>query len=172
MRPRDRGFSLVEVMAVVAIFGIIAALASAGVVQYIAHAKTAEATTTLAAFENGSRVVFQTQTDVSGTGGGPFVHKFCPSATAKVPADVPKSRRVSANWAGEPWQCLRFTMTAQQYYQYDYQSSGTDTSAVYFATAIGDLDGDEILSNFVLKGVGGSKGEAQRESLTIVRENE
>ena len=63
-------------------------------------------------------------------------------------------------------------MTGQQYYQYDYQSSGTDTSAVYYAYAFGDLDGDDILSNFILKGVGGPRGEAIRESLTIIRENE
>lgn len=172
MRKRARGFSLVELMSVVAIVGIIAALATTGVMQYMAHAKTPEATTTLAAFETGSRVMFQTQTDVSGSGTGPFVHKFCPSATAKVPPAVPAASRVSASWTGETWSCLKFTMTSQQYYQYDYQSSGSDTSAAYYAFAFGDLDGDGVLSNFVLKGVGGPRGEAQRESLTIVRENE
>lgn len=156
----------------VAIFGIIAALAAAGVMKYMAHSKTPEATTTLAAFETGSRVMFQSQTDISGTGAGPFVHKFCPSATAKVPPAVPAASRVAANWSGEPWSCLKFTMTSQQYYQYDYQSSGTDTSAVYFAYATGDLDGDGDLSNFILKGIGGPRGEAQRESLTIVKEDE
>jgi prepilin-type N-terminal cleavage/methylation domain-containing protein len=172
MRSQGRGFSIIEVMAVVVIFGIIAVLAMAGISKYLAHSKTPEATSTLAALENGSRVAFQTQIDLSGTGAGPFVHRFCASATAKVPPTVPKAQRVGADWSASTWACLRFTMTGQQYYQYDYQSSGTNTTAVYYAYAFGDLDGDNILSNFVLKGAGGPKGEALRESLTVVLEDE
>ena len=41
--PRQRGFTLVELMIVVAIVGILALLATIGITKYLAHAKTAEA---------------------------------------------------------------------------------------------------------------------------------
>lgn len=172
MRMNARGFSIVEVMAVVVIFGIIATLAVAGVVKYLSRSKTPEATTTLAALENGSRVSFQVQQDTSGTGTGPFVHLFCSSATAKVPTAIPRAQRVMADWSAETWKCLKFTMTSQQYYQYDYQSSGANTGAVYYAYAYGDLDGDGTLSTYVVKGVGGPRGESVRESMTVTMEDE
>lgn len=173
-RPtRARGFSLIELMAVVAIVGIISALAFAGVARYLNHSKTPEATTSLAAFENGSRNYFATDSDMSGTGVGPFVHKFCPSASAKMPATVPKSARATGVWTDTTWACLKFTLSKPQAYQYDYQSnSGTGTAATYNAYAYGDLNGNNVVSTFLLTGKGGPNGEAMRATFTVVNEDE
>jgi prepilin-type N-terminal cleavage/methylation domain-containing protein len=172
-RSRARGFSIIELMAVVAIVGIISALAYAGVARYLNHSKTPEATTSLAAFENGSRVYFGTESDMSGIGVGPFAHKFCPTATAKVPTTVPKSAKAPGVWTDATWVCLKFTLTKPQAYQYDYQSNSlTGTDATYNAYAFGDLNGNGINSTFVLSGKGGANGEAQRASFTVSNEDE
>ena len=172
VRARRRGFSLIEVMAVITIVGIISALAYAGVARYLAHSKTPEATSTLAAFENGSRVRFAAETDSGGMGTGPFVHQFCPSATTPMPAAVPKAARVAGVWTDTTWSCLKFTMSAPQFYQYDYQSTGSGTAAVYNAYAYGDLNGNSVNSTFLLQGIGGSNGEAQRKGMSVVNEDE
>jgi hypothetical protein len=44
--------------------------------------------------------------------------------------------------------CLGFEMSSPQYYQYDYQSTGT----AFTATARGDLNGDGQLSSFTVTG--------------------
>jgi prepilin-type N-terminal cleavage/methylation domain-containing protein len=172
VRAQRRGFSLIEVMAVVAIVGIISMLAYAGVSRYLAHSKTPEATTTLAAFENGSRVAFSAETDSGGSGTGPFVHQFCPTSAVPVPPAIPQAQRVMGVWNAATWSCLKFTMSAPQFYQYSYVSSGTGTGATYTATAFGDLNGNGVASTFLLIGKGGANGEAQRKSMVTVAEDE
>ena len=51
----DRGFTLVELMIVVAIIGVLAALAIYGVSRYLRHSKTAEATRSMQAITPCSR---------------------------------------------------------------------------------------------------------------------
>lgn len=172
-RAVRRGFSIIELMAVVAIVGIIAALATAGVARYLNHSKTPEANASLAAFETGSRAYFAVDSDQSTTGVGPFVHKFCASAAAKVPATLPAARRVQGDYSTATWQCLKFTLGKPQVYQYDYQSNGaTGTDALYYAYAFGDLNGNGVASTFLLTGKGGANGEATRQSFTVVNEDE
>jgi prepilin-type N-terminal cleavage/methylation domain-containing protein len=172
VRAQRRGFSLVEVMAVVAIIGVISMVAYAGVARYLAHSKTPEATSTLAALENGSRVAYAGETDSGGSGTGPFVHQFCPSATVPVPPAVPTAQRTAGTWTAPTWACLKFTMSAPQFYQYNYTSSGTGTGATYTAAAYGDLNGNSVLSTFLLTGKGGANGEAQRQTMVVVKEDE
>lgn len=159
-------------MAVVAIIGVISALAYAGVARYLAHSKTPEATSTLAAFQNGSRVAYAAETDSGGSGTGPFVHKFCPSATVPVPPAIPAAQRTLGTWTAATWVCLKFTLSAPQSYQYNYTSSGIGTAATYNAAAYGDLNGNSVISTFLLTGKGGSNGEAQRQTMVIVNEDE
>jgi type IV pilus assembly protein PilA len=170
-----RGFSLVEVMMVVAILGVIAALATVGMSGYLRHAKTAEATRALGNIEIGSRTQFSKSTYPSGTGEGPAVHMFCPTGEM-VPPTIPKAEKKkvdSALWMTPTWKCLMFSISDPQYYAYKYTSNDeVGVAARYSATANGDLDGDGTPSLFELKGRGSVTGEAERESLSITNEDE
>ena len=176
-----RGFTLVELMIVVAIIGVLAALAIYGVSRYLKHSKTAEANRSLGTMENGSKAKFQLDTDQSGSGVGPFVHVFCDTAPM-TPATVPAGAKVAVTsgagtgYNAGGWPCLKFIMTDPQFYAYTYTSTGTSgasgTGANYTAMANGDLDGNGVLSTFQLMGAGDSTGEAKRTSLITTNEDE
>ena len=87
MRKREEGFTLVELMIVVAIIGVLAALAIYGVSRYLKHSKTAEATRNLGSIETGSKNAFQQETPTASDPNA-FVHTFCQSA-AKTPGTTP-----------------------------------------------------------------------------------
>jgi type IV pilus assembly protein PilA len=169
---RRRGFSLVEVMIVVAIIGVIAALATVGISGYLRHAKTAEATRSLGNMEIGSRTQFGKTTTLPD---GTAVQRFCPSGPL-TPASIPRAEKKkvdSAEWMGDTWKCLLFSLNDPQYYAYQYTTNGSyGTAARYTAVAYGDLDGDNTTSTFQLTGRGAQNGESEREAMTVTLEDE
>ncbi len=175
LKKREEGFTLVELMIVVAIIGVLAALAIYGVSRYLKHSKTAEATRNLGSIETGSKNQFQQESDVSGSGVGPFVHNFCTSSGGMVPIAPPKAAKtkvLSADWDATTWKCLKFSINEPQFYAYGYSSSGEGPTATYTAAAMGDLDGNGVNSEFILTGGGSPTGDAQRVSLRITNEDE
>ncbi|MFI5301963.1 MAG: type IV pilin protein [Polyangiales bacterium] len=173
-RRSTRGFSLVELMIVVAIIGTLSAIAVVGGARYLQHSKTAEALRSLGTLETAERAQYQLDTDSTGSGTGPYVHVFCPSIGAYVPAAPPAASKymsTSADWSAPTWRCLRFSMHEPQYYAYKATDWGT-TPDQFTLQAVGDLNGNGVQSSYRIDGIGSASGDAQRLFLLVVNGDE
>lgn len=160
---KNRGFTLVELMIVVAIVGILAALAIYGVRKYMANAKSAEAKNSLGQITKDASFAYNREHMAAGILADNAVagvsNVLCLPAADTVPAAKAsiagqKYQSAATEWeAGNKdtgWACLKFSMAEAQYYMYGYKQPVDATQ--FTATAEGDLDGDGDLSTFTMLG--------------------
>ena len=181
MLQNRKGFTLIELMIVVAIIGILAAVAVPGFMKYIKDSKTTEAKTNLKAIAEGASTFYQAEHASDATGSEFYTRQY-PNAShckakeggnssatcgASYPAKQPEysataGAKRTGTWNTEPWTSLNFTASAPVYYSYQYNAlAGNATKGSAFAVqGIASLDKTaEIDSCFFMNGTTTTSGD-------------
>ena len=150
---RKRGFTLIELMIVVAIIGILAAVAIPAFMKYIRRSKTSEATMNLRKLFDSS-VSYFSREHANRT--GTIMQRQFPDDVALTPGvgfcgantNAEKWQPQKTYWTNASWQALNFALSDPHYYSYQFDSTGNDTGAEFTARAIGDLNCNGTFSTF------------------------
>ena len=142
-RKLQKGFTLIELMIVVAIIGILAAVAIPAFMDYMKKSKKTEASLQLNKISKNNKTYFITNASFVTQNGA--VQPGANGAACSGPG-----KKFAVNTAGwqdtAGWQALDFQVDEPNLFSYTY-TAGANTST---AVAVGDLDCDTTLITYTL----------------------
>lgn len=158
MKKALKGFTLIELMIVVAILAILSVVAVPAFINYMRKAKTSEAIDSMDKIAKGSADYIQTPR-VDPTDDYKKMACQFPETQAETPVeagccedlDTDGDDRCDGNpadWTTPTWSALKFQLDGQHYFWYSYDAGGTGLDSTYVARANADLDCDDIYSTF------------------------
>jgi len=138
------GFTLLELMVVVAIIGFLAAVALPAFQRYIKRSHTTEVRHLLRKMYDGEVAYYDT--DIVDVWGTHLPAQFV--SAGPTPSSVPTGIKVSADWNSPGWTALKVSSDTPVLYRYTTVASGIRINSAFTARAEGDLDGDSTTSLF------------------------
>jgi len=139
---RSAGFTLIELMIVVAIIGVLASVAIPSFRNYQMNSKRAEAYGNLAALAKTQKSYFAEFSE------------FVPAAPepGATTGDLPSGTKRDVSAISTAYAAVGWTPDGDVFFDYDTMTAGVagcTCTTCFTATAYGNLDGDMIMSEFV-----------------------
>jgi prepilin-type N-terminal cleavage/methylation domain-containing protein len=160
-KAKQGGFTLIELMIVVAIIGILAAVALPLLMDYLNSSKGSEGDLQIDAIEGKAKKYFYKNDQTY----PPDSEVATPAAACCASANH-QCAPLAADWAGKGWTELNFKMTDKPF-RFQYTYTNTDASN-YVAIASADLDCDATSGVTTITSTGAVvKGEPTNTRVTV-----
>jgi type IV pilus assembly protein PilA len=176
LRKRIKGFTLIELMIVVVILGVLAAVAIPAFIKYIRRAKTSEAEDKISEMFRSSVSYFTNENVARGATAAALAPQFpvsqeltpdgdCTACSGNDDGRCDPSSYGAEDWDTPTWQALNFAISDPHYFVYQYRATNTGavrgTGSTFTARAQADLDADGTCSTFERAAITTDNGDVQ-----------